>query len=188
MKKLFAILLALCLLLTVTVLAEEGKDADTLTEEETTSVEISDFFTFDITMDAIPEGYTMTTGGYEGVQYAAFTAEDKPLITVAVAHSEEFDGYTMVLSELTDEQVAGMTEYLTEDFFNAQITYTQTTHGTDLVVVNENDVDTDTVQIVTVYDGYIVNCEIFNNAGEVSQADIDTAVQIISDMWFVKAE
>lgn len=182
MKKIFAILLALCLLLTITAVAEEKAD-----DEVGTTMEMNEFFTFDISMDAIPEGYTMQTGTQDGIAYAIFTCENKATITVNVAHSEEFDGYTMVLDELTAEQKDNMVANLTEDFYKPVVTYTKTTHGTDLIIVNENEVESDSVQITGIYDGYFINCEVYDLDAEVSQEAIDTAVQIISNMWFVPA-
>ena len=188
MKKLFAILLAVSMLLTMTALAEEEGQVVEVDEEAATQLILDDVLNFDITMDAIPEGYTMEKKEQDGVLYAFFTGEGKTDITVSVAHSELFDGFTLVLDELTDEDTANMISGLCEGFFNASVSFTKTTHGTDLIVVNENDVETDYVTIVAIYEGYIIGAELFNDEGEVAQADIDTAVQIISDMWFVKAE
>ena len=105
-----------------------------------------------------------------------------------VAHSEIFDGYTINLAELTEEQVAEMTETLAEDFTEAEISYTKTAYGTDLIVVDENGLYTDVCDIVTIYDGYVVSACILNVNGEITEDDKAVAIQLLSDMWFVKAE
>lgn len=182
MKKLTALLLTLMLLCT-TAYAET---ADVV--EAGASVDINEIVNFDLSLDAVPEGYTYTSNKVDGVLIYTLESDNNDVTAYmgSVAFSEEFDGYTLKIDELSPEQLAQMEEMAGADFQNPTFSFTKTTHGTDLIVVDENGVETDYIDVFTIYEGYFINISMLNPNGELTQADIDRAVQFLSDMWIVK--
>ena len=192
MKKLIALLLAAVMMLCSVSFAEETAEtieAQPVTEEiDLPDVEDDEILNFNITMDKLPEGYVINTYPVDGAVYATFVNENSPVVYfVSVAHSEEFFGYTLNVAELTEEQKANVAEVFSLDFYNPDISFVKTAHGTDVIMIDENNYSYDCVEYVTVYDGYIITLDALRNEGKLSEEELATALQLLSDMWVVPA-
>ncbi|MBO2516415.1 MAG: hypothetical protein CW338_03945 [Clostridiales bacterium] len=190
MKKFFALLLAAVMLLSAAAFAEEDEVIE-VTDYVATELGEEDILSFTILMDALPEGYEMVTYPVDGALYAGFMCEGNPVeYLVSVAHDELLDNYTLVIADLSVEAYTNAIAYLgvADEFVNPEFSFTKTSHGTDVIIVNENGASTDSVELISVYEGYVITMIVMKYEGEVTQEDVDIALQLLSDMWFVPAE
>lgn len=191
MKKFFAVLLAAVMLLSMTAFAEEIEEVEGIIEV-TDSVEGTldedQLLSFDILMDKLPEGYEMIKVPVDGSLYAFFGNDNADIVYyVSVAPDEMFDGYTMVLADLNAEEYANAIAYIgaADDFVNPEFSFAKTAYGTDVIIVNEADDDSDDeVELISIYEGYIITMSIVKN-DSITDEDIAAALQLLSDMWIV---
>ena len=174
MKKFLAVLLSLLMLCSFAV-AERGED-----------VVIDSQLDFDTTMD-IPEGYSLSRDDTHGYLICFIEPDEleNAEYVLSIAYSEEFDGFTLNPS-LTQEEIAQAIEWLTMDYADPTVTTLQTALGTYEILIQENGSEMDYAELVTIYDGYFANMAISRPEGEVTQADIDTALAILSSAEIVK--
>ena len=139
----------------------------------------------------IPDGYTMNTYELElGVLFAL--VPDDPAranVVMTVTHSEEMDGLTLN-GELTEEQEAQLRASLLGDAVNPEISHRETAHGTHLILVHEQSEADEYLVILTLWNGYIIETDVFPGEGtnELTDEQINTAIQFISDFFiFEKA-
>ena len=177
LKKIISVLAALSLALVPCLSLAEAADTATTTEMDTESLK-----TIDITMDKVPEGYTYTTENADGALYATFTCEGKPTYIVSVAYIDFFADYTLDVSELADEELDEMIDLLGEGYDMPTISFHQTEHGTDLIVIDETDAENDYGEILTIYQGFFISCEMLSDV-ELTEDDYQVAYQILSDLW-----
>ena len=98
--------------------------------------------------------------------------------------------YHLVFSELTEEQEAQLRASLLGDAVNPEISYRETAHGTHLILVHEQSEADEYLVILTLWNGYIIETDVFPGEGtnELTDEQIDTAIQFISDFFiFEKA-
>lgn len=191
MKKFFAVLLAAVMLLSMTAFAEEIEEVEGIIEV-TDSVEGTldedQLVNFDIMMDKLPEGYEMIKVPVDGSLYAFFGNDNADIVYyVSVAPDEMFAGYTMVLADLNAEEYANAIAYIgaADDFVNPEFSFAKTAYGTDVIIVNEADDDSDDeVELISIYEGYIITMSIVKN-DSITDEDIAAALQLLSDMWIV---
>lgn len=191
MKKFFAVLLAAVMLLSMTAVAEEIEEVEGIIEV-TDSVEGTldedQLVNFDIMMDKLPEGYEMIKVPVDGSLYAFFGNDNADIVYyVSVAPDEMFAGYTMVLADLNAEEYANAIAYIgaADDFVDPQFSFAKTAYGTDVIIVNEADDDSDDeVELISIYEGYIITMSIVKN-DSITDEDIAAALQLLSDMWIV---
>jgi len=190
MKKLIALLLALAMLCSVAAFAEETEVAEIA--EPGVSVELDQIVDFSLKLDAIPEGYVYDEYTVDGMIYFTLSNpddEDALIYAGSVAFSEEFDGYTLVVADLTEEQIAQMEAMIVGDEWLAPtFAFDKTAHGTDVIIVNENDGISDYAEIVTIYQGYFITISLLKAEGQIADSDIAAGVQAMSDIWIVAAE
>ena len=172
MKKTIAVLLAASLLLTAAVALAEGVEKP--------------YIDFDIRMDRIPDGYGYTTREEGGSLFATFSTEDPDdvVIYVSVAYSDAFAGYTMT-SDLTEEEMENAMQVLGADYNMPAFGMVETDYGTGMIRITENDAQSDYADFVTVWHGYLITLALQKNA-PLTDADMDLAVRIASDMWIVE--
>ena len=191
MKKFFAVLLAAVMLLSMTAVAEEIEEVEGIIEV-TDSVEGTldedQLLNFDILMDKLPEGYEMIKVPVDGSLYAFFGSDDADIVYyVSVAPDEMFAGYTTVIADLSAEEYANAIAYIgaADDFVNPEFSFAKTAYGTDVIIVNEADDDSDDeVELISIYEGYIITMSIVKNE-PITDEDIAAALQLLSDMWIV---
>ena len=191
MKKFFAVLLAAVMLLSMTAFAEEIEEVEGIievTDSEEGTLDEDQLLSFDILMDKLPEGYEMIKVPVDGSLYAFFGNDNADIVYyVSVAPDEMFAGYTMVLADLNAEEYANAIAYIgaADDFVDPQFSFAKTAYGTDVIIVNEADDDSDDeVELISIYEGYIITMSIVKN-DSITDEDIAAALQLLSDMWIV---
>ena len=194
MKKFFAVLLAAMMLLSMTAFAEEIEEVEGIievTDSEEGTLDEDQLVSFDILMDKLPEGYEMIKVPVDGSLYAFFGSDDADIVYyVSVAPDEMFAGYTMVIADLSAEEYANAIAYIgaADDFVNPKFSFAKTAYGTDVIIVNEADDNSDDeVELISIYEGYIITMSIVKNE-PITDEDIAAALQLLSDMWIVGIE
>ena len=179
MKKLLAALLAVMLMMSAVAFAEEATTAADLDAQPIEDTILN----FDITMDQIPEGYTMSKIFDQGVAYVTFSPEngEGPTYMVGISADESVEGIVLP-AELGEEEQEFIIEAWCGDWNAPTLRMLQTAHGTNLIVLEDNDAEGDVCDLVTCYNGYIIVCDFWQN-GELTEADVERGVQILSDMW-----
>lgn len=171
MKKLFALMLSLMLMLSLCgALAEE------------TQVTVNDELTISF---PVPEGYTFNEVWYGGILYATFVPEDDvhPTMTLSLGATEEYSQSS--INDLSDEELDTLIAASISDFAFPTWAISETAHGTKLIVIDENSDYHEFAEIFTLYDGYFISVLIDPGDVEALTAEeIQTAVDILSDMQF----
>ena len=173
MKKTLIMLLALALILVSSCAFAEMEDD-------------KPFIDFDIKMDSIPDGYTFDTHEEGGSLYAVFQPADPDavVIYVSVAYSDEFAGYTLN-SEIDAEQFAMAESILTMDYNDPKMDLQATEYGTSLIVITENDAQTDYADMIMLWKGYFIHLAL-QKPTEITDEDLVMARKVASDMWVVE--
>ena len=174
MKKYMLLLLALALLFCAAASAETAVVEGAAKEFEVTLV--------------VPEGYAKTESKTGNVNYIYLETEsaDAPDYTITIAYSEAYAGLT--LNELSDADKQLLLETMDDDFVEPDVTSLTTEHGTEVYMLNEaaKDSASSFASGFSVYKGYFVQIYAAKpNYQRIEQADIDLAIKILSDMWFV---
>ncbi|MBR6028698.1 MAG: hypothetical protein IKP40_06360 [Clostridia bacterium] len=184
MKRIFAILLALALLLGCA--AAEPVAAET-EKEIMGSVNINGAFELRC---ALPEGYQLLTISADGAQYIALvTSEDpvKPMMFLSVGYDELMSSLDR-LNDLDDEALEKIADSFRDEDV-VEISYAYTAYGTKLMVVKEAREETDFVDFYTVYKGYEVEFVLTRGTDEESlpltDAYVEMAIAFLSEMDFV---
>lgn len=176
MKKFFAVLLAV-MLLPVFAMAEEAQPA---------AVKVNDTLSIEV---VIPDGYTYDQAWYGDVFYGELTPQEegKLLMVLSLGYSEEYADRS--INDLSDEELDSLIAVSISDFANPTYTLSETTEGTKLIVVDENSEHDEYAEVFTVYQGYFIGL-LLEPAGDaqVSQEELDMAIQFLSDMQFVHTE
>lgn len=176
MKKFFAVLLAV-LMLPVFALAEEAQSV-TVKVNDTLSIEV-----------VIPDGYSLDQEWYGDVFYVQMNPDEegKLLMVLSLGYSEEYADRS--INDLSDEELETLISVSMSDFANPTYTLSETAEGTKLIIVDENSEHDEYAEVFTVYQGYFIGL-LLEPAGDVqvSQEELDMAVQFLSDMQFVHTE
>ncbi len=141
----------------------------------------------------LPEGYTMQLINAMGTKITAFiTSEDKekPVMQLSVAFDDLYANVKR-MNDLSDADLKVLEESFT-DMNEVQISYTETSHGTKLLVARETGADKDFVDILSVYEGYFIEFVMSPNPEAQDQTLTDTQIQMcvdfLSELDFVAAE
>lgn len=175
MKKVFAVLLALAMLLgSVSALAEEK-----------TGIVIDDTLSIAV---VLPVGYKLDSAADGGVMVAlaepADGSEDKVSYLLLIAPDEEYPTLER-LNDLSQEELDAYGLSCVEDLYQPTISLAETEVGTYLFVIDENDSEYDVVEILCIYKGYdIVLYLDYPDGRTVTEADIAAGVKFFSDMDF----
>lgn len=176
MKKFFAVLLAV-LMLPVFALAEEAQSV---------TVKVDDKLSITVN---VPDGYAFDQTWYGDVLYAQMKPEEegKLLMVLSLGYSEEYADRS--INDLSDEELDSLIAVSVSDFANPTYTLSETAEGTKLIIIDENSENDEYAEIFTVYQGYFIGL-LLEPAGDaqVSQEELDLAVQFLSDMQFVHTE
>ena len=184
MKKCLAMLLAALMLLGCGLAVAEEQNEANMNED---AVQIN----FAIEMDHLPEGYTYNTEESGGSLFAVFYKEnenheaDKTAATVyvSVAYADGFSGVTLN-ADVTDEQMLEIEETLAADYNSPSIEIRETSYGTRMICITENDAQTDYADMITIWNGYFITVGI-QKTEKIVDEDMELALQIVSDLWVV---
>ena len=184
MKKMFAILLALMLILTsVGSLAELATGKVTLG-----TISINGAFTLQC---GLPEGYAIETlEDNKSTVIARIYSVDpqKPLMILSVAFDETYADVDR-MNDLNDEELALLEKTFTDNDPTIDITYGDTGLGTRLLIAKQVEGENDYVSFLSIYKGYFVefvltypmNAENRN----LSDEDLLTCIDFLTDLDFV---
>ena len=179
MKKCLSIALCLMMLFSLTAVSAEGK-------AQLGTVEMNGAFEL---RGVLPEGYTAETLVAESAQYIAqIKSADaaKPVLSLSIAYDELLCGVER-LNDLDQESLKKIeATFQAED--QVEITYTETSHGTKLMVIKETRDSVDYVDFYTIYLGYQI--EFVLTKGEaaaqgITDEQIQMAISFLSDLDFV---
>lgn len=177
MKKTFSILLCAALFLcAASALAEQAPFVIEMNEKLSVSF-------------IVPENYEISENRYGDIFYATFT----PLngtdvgVVLSVGASEEY--LSRSIGDLTDEELQNLIDVATGDFADPSVTVTETSHGTKLIVLDENSEYDEYAEIFTVYQGYFITALVQRDPEtQLTEAELQLAVDVLSQMEFVTAE
>ncbi len=175
MKKSFALLAAVIMLLGIACATAETVEVQQATVD------------FDVTM-VIPEGFTMMEQRVNDTLCIDVLADDpeaNPTYFMTIAFSEEYEGRT--ISEMSDEEQNALVEKISTDNFEKAILSSYiTTGGTLVYVLDEDDSESDYALAFTVYKGYFIQMFVERfNFDTLSGQDIQRAIDLLSGMEFV---
>ncbi len=181
MKKSLAILLILALLLGCAAAAAETAEKTYLA-----TVDMNGAFQLQC---ALPEDYEIEEIESTGATYVAlFKAdENRPLLTLSIAYNELYSD-VFRMNDLDADTLA-----LIEESFKAEddvkISYTETSYGTKLMMIQEADGSVDYVDFYSVYLGYEIEIVVVaQDENGLTDAQIQMVVDFLSDLDFVAAE
>lgn len=199
MKKIFAIILCLALLLSCTALAETAE------KESMGTVKVEEAFNIKCKM---PEGYTLQLDEGLGdethiVASAVSADESKPVVRVIIAYNDEYTTFNeetkektaMRLNDVDEETLESIKESFITDGEMTDVTYeeTETAYGTKLLVVKGLFMGEETVIVYTIYKSYEIEIAVEaakSAEGDLTDEQVKMITDFLSDMDFeeVKAE
>jgi len=181
MKKIISLVVCFALLLSCAVsLAETDK-------VNLGSVTVNGEFTLQANM---MEGYAFRISSMDnGVLTGFISSEDltRPVLQLSISFDESMSDVER-MNDLGEEDLA-LLEQSFRDMNEVDITYTETTHGTKVMVVREIGADRDFVDFFSVYKGYSI--EFVMVAGPEAQdtsltdEQVQMCIQFLSDLDFV---
>lgn len=180
MKKMLALVLALLMLGVGAAMAEETAEAQP--QEKTIALSGS----FDITME-LPAGYEMTKEVSDGMVYAEIFSEETDVsYTLCVAYSEELSEQDD-LTKMTQEQFEEFIAIIAADYAAPETRVYETSHGTRLLFIHETAAEESGYgMLLTVYQNYVVSLYMLDTVNPLSEEEIKTGVDMLSELWFVE--
>lgn len=146
---------------------------------------------FDLTCK-LPEGYDLQVVNVRGGKIVASVLPQdmtKPQLYLSIAYDEMY-GDVKRMNDLTDEQLAVLEATYTE-MNDVEISYQNTGHGTKLLIAREVGTDTDFVDILSIYEGYMIEFNMTPNPNAANQtltnAQIGMCIDFLTDLDFVPA-
>ena len=199
MKKIFAIILCLALLLSCTALAETAE------KESMGTVKVEEAFNIKCKM---PEGYTLQLDeglGDETLIVASVVSADesKPVVRVIIAYNDEYTTFNeetkektaMRLNDVDEETLESIKESFITDGDMRDLMYedAETAYGTKLLVVKGLYEGQEVVIVYTIYKSYeieIVTEAAASAEGDLTDEQVKMIVDFLSEMDFeeIKAE
>ena len=179
MKKTLAILLCLALLLGCAAAMAETAEKTYLA-----TVDMNGAFRLQCTL---PEGYeTEKIESTNATYIARFKADgNRPLLALSIAYNELYSDVQR-MNDLDAEALALIEEsFRKED--KVEISYTETSHGTKLMVIKEVKDTVDYMEFYSVYLGYEVEIAVVSMDDEtgLTDAQIQMVIDFLSDLDFV---
>ena len=173
MKKIVAIMLCLAMLLGCAAMAE--------TAEKTFMGSVSVKGAFDLKC-AIPEGYDLITEPMDNGNIASKILpkdETKPTMMLTIAFNEMYAD-TKRLNDVDAQTLAEIEDTFREEY-EVEITYTETAHGTKLLMAKEVEGAVDWVDFYTIYEGYEIEIYMIQSEAKKGESITDEQVQLMLD-------
>ena len=137
----------------------------------------------------LPEGYKLQVVNVQGAKIVASVLpedKEKPVLYLSIAYDEMYSEVGR-MNDLSDEQLKELEESFTQ-LDDVAISYTETSHGTKLMVAREVREGTDYVDFLTVYQGYNIEFIMVPNPEGASKVltdeQIAMCVDFLSDLDF----
>ena len=141
----------------------------------------------------LPEDYDLQVVDEAGEMIiASILSEDteKPVLFMSIAYDEIY-GDVDRFNDLSDEDLM-LLENSFRDMNEVDISYRETGYGTKLMLAREAGQDTDFVDILSIYKGYLVEFVMTPNPGAANQrlteAQIQMCVDFLTDVDFIPVE
>ncbi|MBR3016256.1 MAG: hypothetical protein IKH57_04130 [Clostridia bacterium] len=173
MKKIVATMLCLVMLLGCAAVAE--------TAEKTLMGTVSVKGAFNLKC-AIPEGYDLITEPMDNGNIKSNISpkdETKPYMILTIAFNEIFAD-TKRLNDVDAETLTAIENTFREEY-EVEITYTETTYGTKLLMAKEVDGAVDWVDFYTIYEGYEIEIVMAQSEAKEGESITDEQIQIMLD-------
>ena len=181
MKKSLAILLVFALLLGCAAAVAETAEKTYLA-----TVDMNGAFQLQC---ALPEGYEIEEIESTSASYIALFKADgnRPLLTLSIAYNELYSN-VFRMNDLDAETLAAIeASFRAED--DVKISYTETSYGSKLMMIQEADGSVDYVDFYSVYLGYEIEIVVVaQNENGLTDAQIQMVVDFLSELDFVASE
>ena len=185
MKKLFALLLSLALLLgCCTALAENAP------KTEIGTINMNGAFKLQC---SLPENYEIKIASKddEGM-IAVISTEDeiKPMMFMVIEFDETYYDVKR-LNDMSEDQLQEIIDTFISEGDDVNVTYRETSHGTKLMIAQEADESVDFVSIITIYEGYMIEFDMLTGAaaeGGLTEEQIQMCIDFLSDLDFIPEE
>ena len=185
MKKMIALVMILALLASCCAAL-----AETPAKTELGSINLHGAFKL---QGNIPEGYEIkiATMDNEGL-IAVIETEDptKPMMYMAIEFDETYADVKR-MNDMTEEQLQPIIDSFANDGDEVTISYTETAHGTKLLVARDSDGFVDIVAFITVYEGYMIEFDMTTGSqasGPLTDEQIQMCIDFLSDLDFIPEE
>jgi opacity protein-like surface antigen len=187
MKKLIALILCAALALScAAALAEAAPE-----KEDIVTINMNGAFAL---KGLLPEGYkwALDPNSTSEQMLGAFSTDDltRPILQLSIALDDTY-GDVERLNDLSDEELQILEDTYRYDS-TVEISYTETAHGTKLMVVREVGTDRDYVAFFTIYKGHMIDLVLVPGMEAedptITQEQVDTCVKLLSDLDFVPVE
>ena len=187
MKKLISLIL--CVILAVSCAAAFAES--TPEKEDLVTINMHGAFMIKGTLF---EGYKWTLSPESNASQlvGSFMSDDltAPVMQLSIALDDSY-GDVDRLNDLSDEELKVLEATYAVDA-SVEISYTETSHGTKLMVAKESGDDRDFVSFFTIYKGHMIELVLVPGPEAedptLTQEQIDLCVQLLSDMDFVPVE
>ena len=183
MKKAISLVVCLALVLSCALSLAEGNKTNL------GSVTVNGEFTLQANM---MEGYSFHISSMDNILLTGIiSSEDptRPVLQLSVSFDESMADVER-MNDLGEEDLA-LLEQSFRDMNEVEISYTETTHGTKLMVVKEIGEDRDFVDFFSIYKGYSIEFVIVAGPEaqdtSLSEEQIQMCIQFLSDLDFVPA-
>ena len=140
----------------------------------------------------MPEGYTLQVVTSSDAKVEANLnpfSTVSPVLTLTIAFDETYADVAR-MNDLSNEELAVLEESFRE-MNDVEISYTETSHGTKLLIAREVGPEEDFVDILSVYDGYFVEFVMKPNPNAadktLTDAQVKMCVDFLSDVDFIPA-
>lgn len=190
MKKLLSLLLCLSLVLGCAVALAETATTETVEKSELVPINIHNAF---VLRGLIPEGYKFTIIESDDTKLLAdISAEDpaRPVMQLSIYADEAYADVER-FNDLPEEDVKYLEGTFSEDS-QVEISYSETSLGTKLMVIREVGNDMDYVDFFSIYKGHMIELVLVPGREaedhSLTQEQIDICVKLLSELDFVPVE
>ncbi len=139
----------------------------------------------------LPEDYRlMITKKNDLFLSAVLSSPDptKPMMQLIIGYDDLYANVKR-MNDLSEDDLKIIAASFVEDV--VEISYTETSHGTLLMVAREiADDDTDFVSFISIYEGYMIEFLVVpgDNATELTDEQIQTCIDFLSDLDFISID
>ncbi len=136
---------------------------------------------YDLTM-ILPSGYTSAAdeSGLPNCYSITSPEADTPNYRISFSYMEEYDGVSSF--DMSEEDFDLLSALLQMEFCSPSVTISATDEGSRVIIVDENESESDFATITTVYKGYFVQIYLSRpDYGTLTEQDIQTGIQLMND-------
>lgn len=171
MKKLIALLMVALLLTACTAMADTTK-----------IVEYDDGLNVTVTL---PDGYEMDSFVEQGVMMSFVSKDEDSLSIMMLVAGDSIHDDVSKLNDLSAEEKEAFVNDLAADMANTVYEIKESGHGTEIVVLRDQNEEADLAVLATLYNGYdIIMYVSYADGRAMTDEDMTLAMQFMTDMNF----